>query len=267
MKNSLTVIMILIGAVCFAQTDERQIWSAFVDWLKTPESPENPAEIVKAYSSKLESSGLAPGETKSRLDMVLKRIAVPGGEFTNIIFNKIYASSNPQFNTAPSAFLARAIRDLRPGKALDVAMGQGRNSIYLALQGWDVTGYDVADGGLEIARAAAARAGVKIKAVLNTHSGFDFGNAQWDLIAMIYPGISMDDKPLLDRVRAGLRPGGVIVVEQFNAPPDPGAKGPANALFKTFQDYRVVRYEDVVDIRDWGKVSARIGRLEAIKEE
>src|SRR5262245_7320370 len=75
-------------------------------------------------------------------------------------FNKLYAGPSSLFSAAPNAFLERAIAGLRPGRALDVAMGQGRNTIFLAKQGWDVTGYDIADTGLEAARTAAEKAGV-----------------------------------------------------------------------------------------------------------
>src|SRR4051812_43645854 len=69
------------------------------------------------------------------------------------IFDKIYASEAPPFNAEPSAFLARAVDGVAPGKALDVAMGQGRNSLFLARKGWQVTGYDVSSVGLSQAQA------------------------------------------------------------------------------------------------------------------
>src|SRR4051794_11390976 len=80
-------------------------------------------------------------------------------------FNKLYAAPSDLFSAKPNAFLARMITGLKPGRALDIAMGQGRNSIFLATQGWDVTGYDVADTGLEAARSGAEKARVRIDAV------------------------------------------------------------------------------------------------------
>ena len=47
----------------------------------------------------------------------------------------------------PSQFMLRIVGALKPGTALDVAMGQGRNSLYLAGKGWDVTGYDLSPKG------------------------------------------------------------------------------------------------------------------------
>jgi SAM-dependent methyltransferase len=49
-----------------------------------------------------------------------------------------------------------AIDGRKPGKALDFGMGQGRNAVFLALQGWDVTGFDLADEAVRIANGNAA---------------------------------------------------------------------------------------------------------------
>jgi 2-polyprenyl-3-methyl-5-hydroxy-6-metoxy-1,4-benzoquinol methylase len=262
----LPVAALLLARLCFAQTNEDRIWASFVEWMKTPAAPDHPAELLKAYTAKLFASGMSEGQAKAQLDIVQKRAMKEGDAFTALRFDKMYSSPNAPFNPQPSAFLARAIDGVKPGKALDVAMGQGRNSIYLATKGWDVTGYDLSPGGLAVARDHAAKAGVKINTVLKTHQEFDFGSEQWDLVVMIYPLISMDDAAFLKRVRSSVKPGGMVLVEQFNAAPVPGARGPANALFKTFQDFRVVRYEDVEDIADWGNTAARIGRILAVKE-
>ena len=68
---------------------------------------------------------------------------------------RILTSSNPTFNTSPNAFLAEMIKGVKPGRSLDVGMGQGRNTIYLAQQGWDSVGFDPADR----ARRRCERAG------------------------------------------------------------------------------------------------------------
>ena len=54
-------------------------------------------------------------------------------------------------------------------------MGQGRNAIFLAQQGWDVAGFDISRVGLQQARAKAEAAGLKINTVLAADTDFDFG--------------------------------------------------------------------------------------------
>ena len=60
------------------------------------------------------------------------------------------------FNHEPNKLLVDTIKGRKPGTALDVAMGQGRNAIYLASQGWKTTGVDISDEGMRQARDAAA---------------------------------------------------------------------------------------------------------------
>lgn len=54
-------------------------------------------------------------------------------------------------------------------------MGRGRNAIYLALLGWDVTGYDMSKEALRAAQESAAAAGAKLTTILAQHDTFDFG--------------------------------------------------------------------------------------------
>ena len=179
-------------------------------------------------------------------------------------FNRLYAGPTNLFSTGPNAFLAKTVSGLKPGRALDVAMGQGRNSVFLAQQGWDVTGYDIADTGLEAARSAARKAGVRIRAVHASHDEFEFGREQWDLIVMTYTLADMENTAFLRRVVGSLKPGGIVVVEQMNA--GGAGKGPANALFRSFENLRVLQYEDVVDTAEWGLQKMRIGRIVAQKD-
>mgnify|MGYP003580854946 CR=1 FL=1 len=60
-------------------------------------------------------------------------------------WNQILTSPKPAFNTAPNTFLVGITNGLKRGRSLDVGMGQGRNTIYLAQQGWDSNGFDPAD--------------------------------------------------------------------------------------------------------------------------
>src|SRR5579872_4622328 len=84
-------------------------------------------------------------------------------------YNRIYTGKEGNiFSRKPNAFLVEVTRGRKPGKVLDVGMGQGRNSLYLAQHGWDVTGFDPADEGVRLARAEAAHLGVKLTALVST---------------------------------------------------------------------------------------------------
>ncbi len=85
-----------------------------------------------------------------------------------------------------NAFLAEAIKGRPPGRALDIGMGEGRNSLFLAMQGWEVTGFDISDVGVKLAREAAQRRGLKLDAIVDDVDRFDYGRRRWDLVVAMY---------------------------------------------------------------------------------
>ena len=101
-------------------------------------------------------------------------------------WNRFFSSPPPAFNRRPNAFMVEMVEGRQPGRALEIGMGQGRNSVYLATQGWNVTGFDIGDVGMKIAREAAAQANVKITTVNAAMEDFDYGTNQWDLIVATY---------------------------------------------------------------------------------
>ncbi len=256
-----------------AQVDEKQAWKHFVEWYKTYPRIDMPPQIMKAYAAELASAGVAPEQIKERLGAIQKAATGSPRELMEIHFNKVYTTPGTApfvFTREANAFMARVVAGLKPGKALDVGMGQGRNAVYLAQKGWDVAGYDVSDKGLAEAQENAAKGGVKIRTVLKGHEDFDFGKEQWDLVVMTYSFAPMSDAAFLRRVKESLKPDGIVLVEQFNSPSTSGAKGPANALLKSFEDLRILHYEDTTAKADWGGsagATSRIGRLAAQKDK
>ncbi len=181
-------------------------------------------------------------------------------------WDRVYSDPVPIFSTAPNAFMAEVVKGLKPGRALDIGMGQGRNSVYLARLGWEVTGIDISERGMAIARKSAEAAGVAIKTIGASMDDFDYGIAQWDLIVGTYVGVSWREKA----VRA-LKPGGVVVVEAFSKTAQaPGGAGfGPNEILRLFLDQplRILRYEDVAGQPDWSREPGRVVRLLAQKTE
>lgn len=245
-------------------TAEEAARKQFLAWYATFTGSVMPPEVLKAYAAKLAAGGAAESEVREQIAAVQKYIAGMPPELLTVHFNNIYGAHQELFSQEPNAFLVSSVRGAKPGTALDVAMGQGRNAVFLAMQGWDVTGYDLSDQGMAIARAAAEKAKVTIRTVQSSHQGFDFGKERWDLIVMTYAFVNMEDTEFLKKVRDSLKPGGRLLVEQINA--GGGGKGPANALFRSLQDLRVIHYEDTVGVAEWSKGAMRIGRLLAERD-
>jgi len=97
-------------------------------------------------------------------------------------WNHYRTNPKPACNAEPNGFLVEMVKGLASGKALGTAMGQGRNGIWLARQGWDITGFGIA------CQAIAAELGVKLTAHIATVESFDFGGNRWDLILLTDAG-------------------------------------------------------------------------------
>jgi len=114
---------------------------------------------------------------------------------------------------APSSFLVDNFKLLKRGLALDLAMGEGRNAIYLATRGFDVDGVDVDPEKVACARTASRRLGAPIRAVVgNVEDG------TYILPLETYAVISVFNylhRPLFKDIRDGLVPGGVAVYQTF----------------------------------------------------
>jgi len=201
------------------------------------------------------------------------QLALAAISFTSLAFpqaseyDSIYrGEAGDVFSRKPNAFLAEMVRSRKPGSALDVGMGQGRNSIYLAQQGWQVTGIDESDEGVRQAKQEATRLGVAIRAEVTDFEKFNFGENRWDLIVLIYE----PTKAIAPKVARALKAGGAVIVEDRHV--DTRRVWPAgaftdNELLSQFPGLRTLRYEDVWALPDWSakKINERLVRLMAEK--
>src|SRR4051812_6162947 len=225
--------------------------AAFLKWYENYHGSFYPQEVLKDYQQGLAASGVPEVEVKRRLAAVTDAMRAMPVEFTSLHFNKVYRAEKPPFRQEASQFLTRVVEELKPGTALDVAMGSGRNALYLASKGWEVTGYDVAEQGLEMAQASAKGSGLRLKTVRATHAEFDYGVARWDLVVEAFAFTDLADAGYRKRVIDSLKPGGVLVVDGFGG-------GPRNQMLEWFAGLRVIAYEDREDVADWGMQKAKV---------
>ena len=158
------------------------------------------------------------------------------------------------FSQSPSSFLVENIDLLPGGRALDLAMGNGRNAVYLAQMGYDTEGIDISreavNGALELAR----RAGVHLKArVLDLEGEVNLEREGYDLVICF----NYLHRPLVPKIKDALRPGGTVVYETyivdqagFGRPRNPDHLLKRNELLRLFNHFRCLRYrEGVVEPR------------------
>ncbi len=112
----------------------------------------------------------------------------------------------------PAAFLVEHRRLLPPrGRALDVAMGTGRNALYFASLGYEVTGIDVSGVAVARCREEATRRDLSIEAIQADLELYEMASDAYDIVLDFY----YLQRELAPHLIAALRPGGVLVFESF----------------------------------------------------
>ena len=230
------VAVALICACCLivsAQIPEYDFYSSFRSWSRqlTPAERGSIDTVLEKYRQKLTSQGVEPAEIERRVTLIRSNRQALENDFWNRFFT---VTKDPGFNTEPNAFLVSIAEGRKPGKALDVGMGEGRNALYLAKLGWDVTGVDPADKAVALAQQRATKLGVKITTVIGLDVDFDYGRDQWDLI--LYSWVPPTQTAA--RVVQGLKPGGIVVVEAGRS------WFPMNGLVEMFKPLRILHYTD-----------------------
>lgn len=172
------------------------------------------------------------------------------------VFKVIEAPEVSPQNSFTAYCAERLVREqrLQPGSsAMVLAMGDGRNALYLAGLGLQVTGIDISSVGLEKARRAATERGLAVEAIQADLFRYDLGEGSWDLVTNVYfnPAIYV-----FDRIKASVRPGGFLLVEGYGSAYR--GSGPAsetryrpNQLLAELSDWRILEYQDGMFPSDW----------------
>ena len=133
-------------------------------------------------------------------------------------WNRRFEGDDFVFGTEPNQWLHRhAASFLRHGRMLCVADGEGRNSVWLARQGFQVDAFDISDVGLAKARKLAASAGVSVNYQLADCDGFAWPAAAYDGVAAIFVQFADPDlrKRLFGHMIASLKPGGTLILQGY----------------------------------------------------
>jgi SAM-dependent methyltransferase len=266
----------LAGLGAQSPQDDESTWGAFMAWFKS--APPVRAHPFMAYAASLTAAGTPEAEVKRRVG-VLMRLVRDRSDWVETYYDKLFSiplTGDPEadgfLSTEPSAIVVEAVKGLPPGTVLDAGMGQGRNAVFLARQGWRVTGFDLSAEAIRLATATAASAGVHIDAVKASYADFDFGTARWDLIVLTFAWAPVDDPAFVNRLRTSLRPNGRIVFEHFvddpaqPRPPAMHALKPGQ-LRELFAGFRLEKYEELLGLGDWGGPDTQLVRMLAVKSQ
>jgi len=150
-----------------------------------------------------------------------------------------YADSDLVWSATPNQFVAAELADLTPGSALDVACGEGRNALWLAERGWDVTAVDFSLTGLDKGRALQTRhergRDMHVNWVHADVLDHDFSSDVFDLVVIAYLQVPAHEREsVVRRSFASLSEGGtmfVIAHDSTNLTEGTGGPQDASVLF------------------------------------
>lgn len=128
-----------------------------------------------------------------------------------------YAATDYVYGVEPNDFLREHAHRIKPGgRVLCLADGEGRNGVFLARQGYDVTSVDASHVGLAKARSLAAAHHVTLHTVHADLADYDFGIVQWDAVVSIFCHLPSDLRTRVHAaIPASLRPGGIVILEAY----------------------------------------------------
>jgi SAM-dependent methyltransferase len=162
-----------------------------------------------------------------------------------------YSALDFVYGTEPNHFLLQHVEHLPAGgRVLCLADGEGRNGVWLARQGFDVTSVDVSPQGIDKARRLATQIGVVLNTEVADVTEFDLGLAHWDAIVSIFLHLPARARANLhSRAVLALKPGGVFLWEGYGpeqlsrntgGPKDASLLPALNEVARDFSDCVVV---------------------------
>jgi SAM-dependent methyltransferase len=145
-------------------------------------------------------------------------------------WDRRYADRELVWTSQPNRFLVAEAATLAPGRALDVGCGEGRNAVWLAERGWEVTGVDFSEVGLDKARGLAQARGVQGRWVPANLLEYTPEPRAFELVLVFYLQVPAEDRRTIVRtVAEAVAPGGLfLLVAHDSSNLEHGHGGPQN---------------------------------------
>ena len=177
-------------------------------------------------------------------------------------WNTRYAEPDFVYGTAPNTFFKQQIDALPIGKLLLPSEGEGRNAVYAASKGWDVTAFDYSAEGKQKALQLAEKQGVTIKYIVADAAEFQT-DERFDVVALIYAHLPPSvQKAFYPKISTFLKPNGLLMAELFTpnqllnkrssgGPKDLSMLYDIELLKKEFFDLKILKAEELtVDLSE-----------------
>jgi tellurite methyltransferase len=169
------------------------------------------------------------------------------------VWNTRYAGDKYLYGKEPVIALKNYLSQLRKGNALDVAMGEGRNAVYLAQNGFQVQGMDCSSVAIEKAGKLAAEKNVSLEAKTQNLDFFLMPLMKFDTILMTY---FRPNTRFFSEIRRGLVHGGTLLMEAYTTEQAKAAPNPLldfeecykpNEILSHLKDFHILLYKEIPD--------------------
>lgn len=168
-------------------------------------------------------------------------------------WNERFQGEDYVFGTEPNVFIADMHKRLAlTGNALAIAEGEGRNAVFLAREGMNVTVWDYAESGLNKANKLAEASGVEIRTELVDLGEAQWTKEQWDEIICVFGHFPKELRTrTLEGVKTAVKPGGYFLTEVYSpyqipyrsgGPQDPQYLYAPGDFLEAFADWRIVHF-------------------------
>jgi len=142
-------------------------------------------------------------------------------------WDKIYSGKEYVYGAVPVTFLKDNVKLLPKGRALVLAMGEGRNAVFLAEHGFDVEGVDISEVALKKSLLLAKERGVGITPIAADLEKYDVKEDAYDVITCF----NYLQRDLAPKMKNGLKPGGMIIFQTYTIDHLKYKRGPSNKAF------------------------------------
>ena len=146
-----------------------------------------------------------------------------------------YAQPDLLWSATPNRFLVSEASDLTPGRALDLACGEGRNALWLAGLGWRVTAVDYSSVAIDKARSRAADEGADVEFLCFDLLEYEPEPHDYDLVLVFYLQLPGEERRIvLARAASALAPSGTILLvghDRTNATDGVGGPSDPSVLY------------------------------------
>ncbi len=168
---------------------------------------------------------------------------------TAVHYNNLYREKNI-YGTQPSPFVRRIPRLMKSGTVLDIGAGQGRNSLYLAGNGFKVTAVDISIDGLEAIQQKTRSWGIAMETQLSDITQIDFANS-YDVIIcthVMHHLSPTEARALIQKIKGYTNPNGLNIISAFTKDGEFFRKNPSMNYFFPYTN----ELKEIYAKKGWG---------------